>query len=372
MARWMVEHGARHIVLLSRSGGNANKLKQLISETQDRANITIKVCDIANEEDTYRLVREYSETLPPICGVVHAAMMLHVSLPFLHRNHEWRPICKRMSDYRQDGLIEEMTHDSYVSAIRAKVKGTWNIHNALESINARLDYFVLLSSAAGIVGSRGQAAYAAANTFLDGFASCRAAQGLPGVSLDLTAVSDAGYVAENAAREDEISKNFGGQSISEAEVLGLLAVATSGNCGAQCLTGLKLVLSNTGALPYYAEDPRFKHLKAEAAASIRAAGSDPGQAISYRNAFRAAASNDEARQVAIQGVLQKLSEVLSVAREDVDAQRSMASYGLDSLTAIEVRNWITRELGATLEILELLTSTNVTDLADLIVSRTKA
>ncbi|KAI1459254.1 ketoacyl-synt-domain-containing protein [Annulohypoxylon moriforme] len=348
MAKWMVEHGARHIVLLSRSGGNANNLKKLISETQSRARIIVKVCDIANEEHAHRLVKECVETLPPICGVVHAAMMLH------------------------DGLIKGMTHDSYVSATRAKVKGTWNIHNALESTNARLDYFVLLSSAAGIVGSRGQAAYAAANTFLDGFASCRAAQGLPGVSLDLTAVADAGYVAENAEREDEISRNFGGQSVSEAEVLGLLAVATSGNCGAQCLTGLKLVPSNTGALPYYAEDPRFRHLKAEADALIRAAGQDAGQAVSYRNAFRAAASNDEARQVAIQGVLQKLSEVLSVAREDVDAQRGMASYGLDSLTAIDVRNWITRELGATLEILELLTSTNVTDLADLIVSRTKA
>ncbi|KAI1207118.1 ketoacyl-synt-domain-containing protein [Annulohypoxylon truncatum] len=348
MARWMVAHGARHIVLLSRTGGDANKLKELINETQGRANIIVKICDIANEESAYRLVRECAETLPPICGVVHAAMMLH------------------------DGLIEEMTHDSYVSATRAKVKGTWNVHNALESINARLDYFVLLSSAAGIIGSRGQAAYAAANTFLDGFASCRAAQGLPGVSLDLTAVADAGYIAENAAREDEITKNFGGQIVSEAEVLGLLAVATSGNCGAQCLTGLKLVPSNTGTLPYYADDPRFKHLKAEADALIRAAGSDSGQAVSYRNAFRAAASNDEARQVAIQGVLQKLSEVLSVAREDVDAQRTTASYGLDSLTAIEVRNWITRELGATLEILELLTSTNVTDLADLIVSRTKA
>ncbi|KAI0885678.1 ketoacyl-synt-domain-containing protein [Annulohypoxylon maeteangense] len=348
MARWMVEHGARHIVLLSRSGGNVDKLKELISDTRGRANITVKVCDVANEEDAYRLVREHVETLPPICGVVHAAMMLH------------------------DGLIEEMSHESYVSATRAKVKGTWNIHNALESVNARLDYFVLLSSVAGIVGSRGQAAYAAANTFLDGFASCRAAQGLPGVSLDLSVVTDAGYIAENAGRKDEISKNFGGQSISEAEVLALLAVATSGNCGAQCLTGLKLVPNNTGALPYYAEDPRFKHLKAEAAALIRAAGQDSGQAVSYRNAFRAAASNDEARQVAIQGVLQKLSEVLSVAREDVDAQRNMASYGLDSLTAIDVRNWITRELGATLEILELLTSTNVTDLADLIVSRTKA
>ncbi|KAI1107162.1 ketoacyl-synt-domain-containing protein [Jackrogersella minutella] len=348
MAKWMVEHGARHIVLLSRSGGKADKLKQLRDETQGRAHIVVKACDIANEENAYRFVKECCQTLPPICGVVHAAMMLH------------------------DGLIEAMTHDSYISAIRAKVKGTWNIHNALDAVNARLDYFVLLSSAAGIVGSRGQAAYAAANTFLDGFASCRAAQGLPGVSLDLTAVTGAGYVSENSSREDEIIKNFGGQSISEAEVLGLLAVATSGKCGAQCLTGLKLVPSNTSALPYYAEDPRFKHLKAEAIALIRAAGSESGQTVSYRNAFRAAASKDEARQVAVQGVLQKLSEVLSVARDDVDAQRSMTSYGLDSLTAIEVRNWITRELGATLEILELLTSANVTDLAELIVSRTKA
>ncbi|KAI1389751.1 ketoacyl-synt-domain-containing protein [Hypoxylon trugodes] len=347
MARWMVERGARHIVLLSRSGGRADELRKLIDETQSRANLVVKTCDIASEEDAYRFVRECAETLPPICGVIHAAMMLH------------------------DGLIEGMTHDSYTAAIRAKVKGTWNIHNALESIHARLDYFVLLSSAAGIVGSRGQAAYAAANTFLDGFASCRVAQGKPAVSLDLTAVTGAGYIAENAAREEEIIKNFGGQSISEAEALGLLAVATSGKCGAQCLTGLKLVPSNTGGLPYYADDPRFAHLKVATMAEIRDAGSGTVQAISYRNAFRAAASKEEARQIAVQGVLQKLSEVLSVACEDVDAQRSMASYGLDSLTAIEVRNWITRELGATLEILELLTSANVTDLAALIVSRTK-
>ncbi|KAI1650191.1 ketoacyl-synt-domain-containing protein [Daldinia loculata] len=346
-ARWMVEHGARNIVLLSRSGGNVGELRQLIDDTQDKASIVVKTCDIASEDDVYQIVKECTETLPPICGVIHAAMMLH------------------------DGLIEGMTHDSYVSAIRAKVKGTWNIHNALESINARLDYFVLLSSAAGIVGSRGQAAYAAANTFLDGFASCRVAQGLPGVSLDLTAVTGAGYISQNSAREEEITKNFGGQSISEAEVLGLLAVATSSKCGAQCLTGLKLVPSNTNALPYYADDPRFAHLKAAAVAEIRAAGSDSGQVISYRNVFRAAANNEEARQIAVQGVLQKLSEVLSVAHDDVDALRSMASYGLDSLTAIEVRNWITRELGATLEILELLTSANVTELANLIVSRTR-
>lgn len=79
MAKWMVEHGARHIVLLSRSGGKAREVQQLINETRDRANIVVKECDIASEENTSRTVRECIETLPPICGVVQAAMMLHVS-----------------------------------------------------------------------------------------------------------------------------------------------------------------------------------------------------------------------------------------------------------------------------------------------------
>lgn len=79
MARWMVEHGARHIMLLSRSGGKANDIQQLIDETRDTANIVVNVCDIASEENVHRLVRECSEAFLPICGVVHAAMMLHVS-----------------------------------------------------------------------------------------------------------------------------------------------------------------------------------------------------------------------------------------------------------------------------------------------------
>ena len=79
MTKWMIEHGARHIVLLSRSGGRVGDLGNLINETRDRANIVVKQCDIASEDNVYRIVRECTETLPPICGVIHAAMMLHVS-----------------------------------------------------------------------------------------------------------------------------------------------------------------------------------------------------------------------------------------------------------------------------------------------------
>ncbi|KAI5860199.1 ketoacyl-synt-domain-containing protein [Durotheca rogersii] len=331
-AKWMVEHGAKHIVLLSRSGGDVTRVKQLMDATRDRASIVVKACDIAEGESVHRVVRECAEKHLPVCGVVHAAVMLH------------------------DDTIGNMTHESYISTIRAKVQGTWNIHNALESNNAHPDYFVLLSSVVGIVGSRGRAAYAAASTFLDGFARYRVAQGLPGVSLDLTVVMGADYTAaETARRKESIDRNFGGQFISDTEVLGLLAVAMSGKCGPQYLTGLKLVPSAAGALPYYAQDPRFAHLEAAAAAvaEIPAASGDSGPAVSYRNAFRAAAGSEEARLVVVRSVEHGIS-------------------GLDSLTSIEVRNWITRGFGATLESLEVLTSANVANLAESIVSRAEA
>ena len=94
-----------------------------------------------------------------------------------------------------------MSYDDYEHVIRPGVRGAWNIHNALIANRIELDYFVVLSSAADILGSRGQGAYAAANTFLDACVQYRVGNGLPGTSLDLTAVTGAGCLAENAERE---------------------------------------------------------------------------------------------------------------------------------------------------------------------------
>lgn len=348
MAKWMIDHGARTIVLLSRSGSANNKVAQFIAETRGQADVIVKACDIADKDQVDTLVKDITSTLPPIAGIVHSAMVLH------------------------DGMLENMTHTNFVNAVRSKVDGAWNIHKALAAAQAKPDYFVLFSSAAGVLGSRGQGAYAAANTFLDAFAAYRRGQGLPGVSLDLTAVTGAGYIAENNAREEEILKNFGSECVTEQEVLALLSVAISssstGACPAQVLTGLKLNPTGpSGALPYYAEDPRFARLKR--ASILEAAAAGGNVQVSYRAAFSAAQELAEKAEIATNGVLQKLAEVLSVSRDDVDAQRSMTSYGLDSLTAIEVRNWITRELGTNLQILELLTASCVADLAGTIVAR---
>jgi hypothetical protein len=79
--------------------------------------------------------------------------------------------------------------------VNAKCDGAWNFHHALS--NHSLDFFIALSSVAGIVGNRGQSAYAAVNTFLNAFVQCRLSRGLPAACIDLTAVSDVGYLAKN-------------------------------------------------------------------------------------------------------------------------------------------------------------------------------
>jgi hypothetical protein len=125
-----------------------------------------------------------------------------------------------------------MTFEQYATVIESKVQGAWNFHNALKA--QCLDFFVSVSSAAAAVGNRGQAAYAAANAFLNAFVQYRVAHGLPVSSIDLTAVSDAGYLAENAEAAAGAARNLGSDTICEAEVLVLLRATMSGRLATIC------------------------------------------------------------------------------------------------------------------------------------------
>lgn len=261
-----------------------------------------------------------------------------------------------------------MTFEQYTTVIAAKVHGAWNFHNALKS--TPLSFFIAISSAAGVVGNRGQAAYAAANTFLNAFIQHRLRLGLPGCSLDLTAVSDAGYLAENLDFAAEVSKNFGDSSISEKEVLALLKAAISGKlaqtCGNHAITGVRI--SSPPNTPFWSLDSKFKTLLA---ASSLSSTPSPSAPISYKSLLKHSTSLSEAELVVQQGLLKKLPSVLLLEEEDMDVSRSLSSYALDSLVAIEVRNYITREFEANLQVLELLSSGSIESLARAICGKSK-
>lgn len=260
-----------------------------------------------------------------------------------------------------------MTYEQYSTVIESKLDGAWNFHNALS--NQKLDFFVALSSAAGAVGNRGQAAYSAANTFLNAFTQYRRSLNLPAACLDLTAVSDAGYLAENAAAAAEVSRNLGSDTICEAEVLALLGAAITGkleSCNGHVITGMRV--SGHSAPPFWTPDAKFKHLRLAYESSLSSSISAP---VSFNAQLRAAKTVEEAEDVVRRGLCNKLPSVLMLEEEDMDVTRSLSAYALDSLVAIEVRNYITREFEANLQVLELLSSGSIETLAKAICVKSK-
>ena len=280
-------------------------------------------------------------------------------------------VTSSMPNNSQDVLFEKMTYSDFTTVIESKVQGAWNLHHALN--NTQLDFFIAISSVAGVVGNRGQAAYAAANTFLNALVRHRLSLGLPASTMDLTAVSDSGYLAEDLEKAAEVAKNLGGDTICEAEVLALLGTAISGQmektCNNHAITGMRL----TAGLPqFWAQDAKCKYLREEAEAlAASEASSGASKAISYNAALKAAGTLEEAESVVCDGLVQKLAAVMMMDLEDLDVTRPLSNYPLDSLVAIEIRNFITREFEATLQVLELLSSGSIQTLAKGVCAKSK-
>lgn len=359
MAKWMVQHGAGNIVLLSRRATVTPALEVLIAEGKEEgAQILVRQCDVADETSVSALLQWITTgaNLPPVRGVIHSAMVL------------------------RDVLFENMLHAEYKAVIESKVQGAWNLHRALDGNGgpecSRLDFFVAISSVSAVVGNRGQAAYAAANTFLDGLVQHRISRGLPAVSLALAAVSDAGYLADaegGAARAADVLRNLGGDvdnTICEEEVLALLhaaVMAETASCGHHVITGVG-VGKDTKSLPFWADDAKFSLMVEAAKANDDEVSAGDGRA---NTVLTPSLSQAEAEDVVCCGLVAKIAEVLMMEQDELDVTRSLSHYPLDSLVAIEIRNFIARQYEASMQVLELLSSGSIQTLSAMVCRKSK-
>ncbi|KAF2119203.1 putative polyketide synthase [Lophiotrema nucula] len=344
MTRWMASKGARNIVLISRSGKVAGPVKTLVDDLAPLgANVVVHPCDVAKREDVDVLMGKLT-SLPPIRGVIHTAMTL------------------------RDKMFEKMEPHDWTEVIESKVQGCWNFHNALEGVP--LDFFIVYSSCAAAMGGRGQTAYAAANCFLDAFAQYRRSRGLPGASLGPAAVLDSGFLFENIEILDEIKRNIGDNYIMEAEVLSLLESILDGtaeSANSHIITGVKLDPLN---IQFWGTDAKYKHMRL-AAEAIAAQLNDGSKQVSWSAALKAAETLPDAEQVVCDGLVEKVATILGLEPEEMDPTRNLSNYALDSLTAIDVRNFITREFEATMQVLELLASGTIQTLAKAVCAKSK-
>ncbi|WP_433677852.1 SDR family NAD(P)-dependent oxidoreductase [Nocardia sp. CA-119907] len=310
VARHLVDtHGARRLLLLSRRGPEAPGASELRRELSERgAEVAVIACDVTDPAELAAVVAEH-----PVHTVVHTAGVL------------------------ADGIVESLTGEQVTSVLRPKVDAAWALHQATRDLD--LGAFVLFSSLAGLVGTAGQANYAAANTFLDALAEYRRSLGLPAASIAYGLWEQAsGITDEMSAVDRERIRRIGVLPLSTAAGLRAFDLATDLEVPLLAATGLDTTaLRSSGT-----EVPAVFRRLVPAARTRRA----PRGGFAARMSQLSEAERDAAL---LKLVRTNAAAVLGhSASSAVGADRSFQDLGFDSLTAVELRNRLAEATGVRL------------------------
>ena len=224
-----------------------------------------------------------------------------------------------------------------------------------------MDFFITLSSLTAIIGNAGQANYAAGNSYMDGLVRHRLALGEKATTINLGWIEDEGFVAENVALLAFYASNEYMCGVSIREVHALLEHYCDPNRAiqnfddAQIITGLSTPTQGArgGRDVPWVRKRTFRHLLASAANGSSTAMTSSAN-VTYGAAFREAQTAEERAAAVTAGVVQKLSYALSVPAQELDMAKPLHAYGVDSLLAIELRNYFTREFSAEVAIFDIM------------------
>jgi amino acid adenylation domain-containing protein len=325
VARWMADRGARHLVLLSRQGPQTPEARRGVAELEALdVRVAVPRADVARPSDLAAVLAEIDRTMPPLRGVVHAAMVL------------------------DDCTLLNLDRDLLRGVLAPKMSGAWNLHT--QTLGRDLDHFILFSSLSSVLGHAGQGNYAAANAFLDALAHYRRALGLPGLTLNWGALAEVGYIARRHALSDRLGRQ-GILGIPIRQVLAMLERAIQRD--ATQLGVMRIDWSRWsragGTCPV---TPRFAHLIPRTEGS---GAEEPCRGRSVLEAVQSVAPDRRGR-VLESHLREKVALVLGTAPEAIDGEKTLLNLGLDSLMAVELRNWIDGELHVNLPIVELMRS----------------
>ena len=267
-----------------------------------------------------------------------------------------------------------MSYNDFIESTKPKVTGSWNLHTLLPK---GMDFFILLSSICGIFGAASQVNYCAGNTYKDALAHFRVAQGEKAVALDLGMMVAEGVVAENESLMRFLKRTGYFMEISQTELFALLdyycdpsiSVLTPLEC--QVIIGIEIpaVLDSRGIdQPYWMRRPMFRHF--HQMGSVNGVSSINGNKTPNYAAFlRSADSSVSAITIVSRAMTEKLAKIMGIHVENIDLGKPMHSYGVDSLVALEMRNWILEEMGADVAIFDILGKISLSDISVMIVER---
>jgi acyl transferase domain-containing protein/acyl carrier protein len=332
VAGYLIAQGARHLVLVGRSGVTTDEATRRIAEWRGRGvKIREARIDITHYDAVDALFAEISAERD-VRGIVHAAGVV------------------------RDARIADMTGDQLDAVMRPKVLGAWNLHRSSLRYRLPLDHFVLFSSAASLVGNRGQANYVAANAVLDSLSAYRRAGGLAAASINWGALAEVGMAAN-----DDLLRQF--------RLMGINPFGAD-----EAMVALHAVLrfqpTQVGIMdvdwvqwakfePKGGRSPRFAHLT-----DVR----DDGVSQSIVDSLREMPAQERAAIVELM-LAEQVAQTLRIPAERIDTKRPITDMGIDSLMAVELQIAINMVFGVELSALELTRGFSISQLTTPLMQR---
>lgn len=324
VAAWLIEQGARYLVLVGRHAPLQHAQQKIQQLQKNGAQIHYFAVDIAKSTAIQQLMETIQQKLPPLRGVIHAAGVL------------------------EDGLLQQQSWHHFEKVMLPKVSGAWNLHQITKNIP--LDFFIEFSSLAAVFGSAGQGGYVAANAFLDSLSHYRRAQGLPALSINWGPWRDAGMVANLNSLNQERLTQQGIQALSDQQALDVLQklmILHFAQVSVLPMDGNKLALANN----------LFNYIRPQS-----------HQSMDFREIYNYL---DPALRMnfLIQSIKEQLITILGLNNNDISEHKNFSTLGMDSLMMLELRNRLNSILGQSIAISTLLDYPTIAQLAEFLTQK---
>ena len=325
VANFLVKQGARHLILTGRRGASKAHQQQAVKALEQAgAHVLLVQADVSKREDVARVLSETKNTRHPLRGIVHAAGVL------------------------DDGVLTKQSVERFARVMAPKVQGAWNLHLLTASQEIPLDFFVCFSSVASLLGSPGQANYAAANAFMDALAHHRQQLGLPALSINWGAWASAGMAAD-------LNRTYGTEIASE---IGLIAPEQGVKIFGQLLTQ---PLAQVGVVPI--NWSKFAQQEDLFLSELRRHAPKSKKQIELQTKL-ADAEPSERLELLIAYLEREVAKVLGFESSQLPHTRGFFDMGMDSLMAVELRNRLQSDLATSLSSTVLFKYPNIQELAE--------
>ena len=321
--QWMFENGAKHFILIGRSGPKDEAKNQIAQLIEKGADIKIIQADGSNRSELEKIIHGVPNE-KPLKGILHLSGVL------------------------DDSSIQNLEDERFIRVMKPKVDGAFHLSQLTKDMN--LDIFLFFSSSALLFGSPGQAAYSAANAYLDALSNKLNLQSKEALSINWGTVSTVGLAAEKGNRGNRLEEE-GVYSITPNECIE--AFNSIGNTD-KPVVGIFNFDAHKWQQTYNtaANNPYFEYLKEEGLTVNR-------DEISFREQINKVVDNQELISLIEEKIKEKAGGVLKLNPSKIEIKTPFKTMGIDSLMSIQLKNQLEKTFETSISVTSFWTYPNI-------------